>query len=269
MPFLAVTPAPPLDALIETIWDWDMPMPSHHFDRILALPHPTIIINLADDSTRVYADEQGNGCRTASSSTFSGPYTHSFVIDALEQVRVMGVVFRPGCASAFMHHSIDSLSNADTDLVDLFGPDALRLRQQLLEASLPTHRTALLEQWLCSNLIATPDPLVMYALDTLARAPQTSRIDALTADCGVSPRRLGNLFRQHVGMTPKRYARLLRFQAVVADAHHRRHINWARVAVDGGFHDQAHLSHEFRTFSGMSPGTWLARRGPHINHVPP
>lgn len=265
----AIVPGPPLDALVEKIWDWDMPLAAHHFERILASPHPVLIINLAEDHTRVYASADDPACRIGPASFFSGPYTHSFVIDTLEQQQVMGVVFRPGGALAITHEPLHRLSNANTGLEALAGPSAARLHQRLLETPQPSRRLALLEQWLRARIDkATPNRLVMHALDTLTRSPQTARIGDILSDCGMSSRRLGELFREHVGIGPKRQARLLRFREVVNAVHHRRHVDWARVAADCGFHDQPHLVHEFRAFSGMTPGTYLARMGPHPNHVP-
>ena len=69
-------------------------------------------------------------------------------------------------------------------------------------------------------------------------------------------------------MSPKRYARLQRFRRLVAQVHHDRAVDWAGIAVDGGFHDQPHLVHEFRAFAGLTPTAWLASCGQHASHVP-
>lgn len=102
MDFCAVTPTRPLDALIESIWDWDMPPAAHRLERILPTSNPALIINLAEDETRLDTDDSGAHCLRASGSVFSGPHTRSFVIDSAEQQRVMGVVFRPGGALPFL-----------------------------------------------------------------------------------------------------------------------------------------------------------------------
>lgn len=94
-----------------------------------------------------------------------------------------------------------------------------------------------------------------------------SRIGAIAAHCRLSPRRFGKLFREQVGMSPKRYARLQRFRRVVARAHGQPRVDWAGIATDCGFH-QPHLVHEIRAFSGMTPGAYLARSGDWPAHVP-
>jgi transcriptional regulator GlxA family with amidase domain len=68
-------------------------------------------------------------------------------------------------------------------------------------------------------------------------------------------------------MTPKRYCRLLRFQDVVRQVASGHRVDWADLAVSCGFADQAHLGHEFRAFSGLSPERFLAAERPFLNHV--
>ena len=85
---------------------------------------------------------------------------------------------------------------------------------------------------------------------------------------GLSRRRFGELFREQVGATPKLYCRLRRFQEVVRRATTGSEIDWTDVAVAGGYCDQAHLAHEFRNFSGLTPGEYAAADRPFANHVP-
>jgi transcriptional regulator GlxA family with amidase domain len=84
----------------------------------------------------------------------------------------------------------------------------------------------------------------------------------------LSERRFGMLFQRQVGMRPKHYTRLLRFRAVVDHAAAQSAVNWSQVAADGGYFDQAHLTHEFRQFAGVTPTAFMAARGPYSNHLP-
>nr|WP_244962452.1 helix-turn-helix domain-containing protein [Oleiagrimonas soli] len=98
-------------------------------------------------------------------------------------------------------------------------------------------------------------------------APATARIGAIVRDSEVSQKRFGRLFREHLGLGPKRYVRLLRFRRLIDTAHVADDIDWAALAADCGFHDQPHLVREFRAFAGMTPSAYATRRGPHLNHV--
>ena len=260
-------PPPPLDALVERIWDWEAPRQPHRFERMLPSARAQLVVNLLEDETRVY--DETLRCRRFSAAALDAPAHRSFVIDTAEQVRVVGVVFRAGGAAPFFRERMDALANDHADLEALAGGDARTLRTRLLEAGGAQARLDLLQDWLLRTAAgARRHHAVTHALRILDETPQVRRIDAVAAHCRLSPRRFGEVFREQVGMSPKRYVRLRRFQDVVARAHGRRRVEWAAIAADCGFHDQPHLTHEFRAFSGMTPGAYLAGQGPWAAHIP-
>ena len=268
MEFTSIRPAPPLSALVESIWDCRQAMPTHRLERLLPSAQPQLIVNLAEDETRVYDDALR--CSRNAGAALDAPSHRSFVIDTAEQTAVVGVVFRAGAAAAFFRERMDRIANRHVDL-DAIARGAGRLRQRLLEAVDARSRLLVVERWLAAHAAkvdAHMHPAIAHALRILDATPEACRIPAIAAECRMSPRRFGELFREQVGMAPKRYARLQRFRRVVAQAHRRERVEWAGVAADCGFHDQAHLVHEFRAFSGMAPTAYLARQGEWSGHVP-
>lgn len=266
MQFLSLIPRAPLSHLVEMIWDWEAAFHSHRLERILPVANAGLIINLAEDQTRVY-DEQYR-CTRFSGSTLDGPRTRSNIIDTEEQVAVMGVMFRPGGAAMFFRERMDRLANDSVDLEDLVGNSALLLREQLLEADSPHSRLALLMRWLekRASPAASTNP-IGHALAVLDSDPRIGALIVAARDLGCSPRQLGERFRQQVGITPKRYLRLRRFHQVVATTEVRDRIDWAGVSLDCGYHDQAHMAHEFREFAGLSPGAFSRQRGAYSHHI--
>lgn len=79
------------------------------------------------------------------------------------------------------------------------------------------------------------------------------RVDSLARAAGVSRQHLSREFRERIGIGPKLYGRLARFQAVLAYSGSRARIDWASVALDMGFADQSHMIAEVRQFGGMTP----------------
>ena len=269
MGFHHYLPGPPLDKLIAKVWDWDMPPAAHRHERVLPQPGAQLIINLHEDETRVYTDDAARRCIRSSACVLGGPTLRSEIIDTAEQIRVMGVVFHPGGAHALTGEDATTLIGRDVDLGDLFGPAAALLREQLLEIAAPHDRLRLLTGWLERRLYSTAlHPAIAYALDRLSDEPQVQRIAPLVREAGLSERRFGLLFQRQVGMRPKHYTRLLRFRAVVDQAAAQPTVNWSQVAADGGYFDQAHLTHEFRQFAGVTPTAFMAARGPYSNHLP-
>ncbi|THD06574.1 helix-turn-helix domain-containing protein [Rhodanobacter lindaniclasticus] len=269
MGFQYCQPGAPLDKLIAKVWDWDMPPAAHRHERVLPQPGAQLIINLHEDETRVYTDDAARRCIRSSACVLGGPTLRSEIIDTAEQIRVMGVVFRPGGAHALTGEDATTLIGRDIDLGDLFGRAAALLREQLLEIAAPHDRLRLLTGWLERRLYSTAlHPAIAYALDRLSDAPQVQRIAPLVREAGLSERRFGLLFQRQIGMRPKHYTRLLRFRAVVDHAAAQPTVNWSQVAADGGYFDQAHLTHEFRQFAGVTPSAFMAARGPYSNHLP-
>lgn len=86
-------------------------------------------------------------------------------------------------------------------------------------------------------------------------------VAAVAAGVGLTPRHLGTLFRREVGLAPKAVARLMRFEAATAriarSVVERGSVDLAGVAATTGFADQAHLSAEFVSFTGLPPRRWI------------
>ena len=88
----------------------------------------------------------------------------------------------------------------------------------------------------------------------------------LAQEAGLSRRRFAQVFREQIGLTPKLYCRLQRFQNALKQIASGASVDWAQIALAAGYCDQAHLAHEFRVFSGLSPSTYLAAAAPS-NHT--
>ncbi|RYG11720.1 MAG: AraC family transcriptional regulator [Burkholderiales bacterium] len=274
MSFLSIIPPAPLNVLVETIWDWTAAPQPHRLERIVPVANAGLILNLSEDQTRVYDDEQH--CLYFSGATLDGPRTRSHLIDTDEQVAVMGVVFRPGGAATFFRERMDRLANGSVDLDALMGRRACALRERLLDTDDARGRLALLQQelsrWLGTRAMPASARPLAHALQALDADPRVAALASVARELGSSPRQLGELFRQQVGMTPKRYLRLRRFHQVVNHvgngAGDRNRIDWAGIALDCGYHDQAHLAHEFREFSGVTPTAFLRATNYHPHIVP-
>jgi len=96
------------------------------------------------------------------------------------------------------------------------------------------------------------------AVDMLTRTQGTERIETICRSMSISRKHLTGLFDSHIGLTPKTYARMFRFRRVVDLVQRGQGLDWTRIAMSCGYYDQAHFNHEFREFSGMSPGEYAA-----------
>lgn len=268
--FLTRRPKPPLDRYVQMIWLWRGPPPPHQKDRMLPTGTASLVINLAADELRMYDAESHALTHRIEGAGFTGAQLRPFVIDTAEQVFVAGVEFRLGGAWPFMNSAQDELTDCHVTLRDLWGQGVATLRERLLLTGSDRGRLDLLEDTLrarvCRPLEGRAE--VLAAMQAIERRPTTVRIAELDGLSSLSRRRLTRLFALQVGMLPKTYARLLRFRRVLAEVHAHPVVSWADVAVDCGYFDQAHLTRDFKHFSGFTPAQYRSTADAFSNHVP-
>jgi AraC-like DNA-binding protein len=98
-----------------------------------------------------------------------------------------------------------------------------------------------------------PDETARLAVSLIHGASGRKRIDSLLDDMNVSARRLERNFLTHVGMSPKLFSRLVRFDRAVRDLASRGNTPWSQFALAHGYTDQSHFINEFREFAGVTP----------------
>ncbi len=263
MRYTSRAPAPALAPFVESLWYAENEA-AHARERIL--PHPAIglLVNLHEDELRWYDGDGHARVHRLAGASIAGTFTRHFAIDTAEQRAICGVSFRPGGAAPFLGVPADELRDQHVSLADLWGAAGARVRERLLDAPRPHGLLRVLEQILMERVRALEvDPCVQWAMDALDRG---APVGAVTDRLGLSPARFIRRFAATVGLTPKRYARLRRFDRVLSSVAAGRAIDWARVALDCGYFDQAHLIHEFRDFSGLSPTAYDARSASGRHH---
>ncbi|MGH8288361.1 MAG: helix-turn-helix domain-containing protein [Steroidobacteraceae bacterium] len=176
---------------------------------------------------------------------------------------------RAGGAFTFFDFPASELHNVRISLEALWGAKARALVEEILAAPTPDAKFDVLER----VLLATARTLsrhraVTRALRELSDVTGGRGVAQLTRMLGMSQRRFLDRFRSEVGMAPKLFARVQRFQVVIGTVQTLREVNWAKIAADCGYFDQAHFVHDFHAFSGFLPTAYLALKSEHRNHVP-
>ncbi|MFZ0591494.1 MAG: helix-turn-helix domain-containing protein [Bryobacteraceae bacterium] len=262
-------PKPPLAGFIQCLWYWEGAPGPHTKERLLPNGEPAIIFNLRNEPIRIYDAQNIALYESYGNAVLSGARANCFVIDTCQQERVIGIQFRPGGAFPFFGFPASETTNASFCLEDLWPRRVGEIREQLLAAQDVDAMFAVLERSLRAQLARPLElhPAVAYALDSFNGSAHVCTIAAVTERTGFSSRRFIELFHSQVGLTPKAFCRVRRFQRVLCTVHRRQQVDWAQVALACGFYDQAHLIHDFRAFSGFTPAAYLAAATPHLNHV--
>lgn len=247
--FLHRLPAPPLSEHIALLWLYETPAPEHAQERLLPTGSMELVIDLRHPATHVV-----------------GPHSQPSFLDTTSAVSVIGAHFRPGGAYAFLSMPADELHNTATTLEDVWtAAEAAELRERLLAAADAQARMTVFERALLGRLRRPRNPMVAFAIEEFRRAKPVGEVGA---QLGVSQRTFINTFAREVGLTPKLYCRVRRFQRVLRMVHGKDDVDWSEVAAACGYFDQPHLIRDFRAFSGLSPSAYLEARTEHLNHVP-
>jgi AraC-like DNA-binding protein len=269
MLFLKRVPSPPLSQFVDLLWLYEGYQQAHAKERILPTGEMQIVINLIEDRSCIYDRNDTDRCQTFGGALLSGAHSQYQVIDTAEQASVIGVHFRPGGAFPFLRRPAGELRDTSVSLDALWGRTAIDLRDRLLEAATHEARFAILEQALLAELARGSDHhgAVGFALRRFMAAPHVTTMASVSEQIGLSPKRFIQVFRDETGFTPKVFCRIRRFHRALDHMQGGQSVEWAKVALDCGYFDQAHFIHDFRAFSGINPSSYLAHRTPHRNHV--
>jgi len=181
------------------------------------------------------------------------------------RAEMVGVYFHAARAAAFTGVPSWELTDQIVGLEDLWGPAGVGLPLELSETN-PEDRIHRLESVLLARVRDQRGSAP--ALDVPGLAAWVRRengrlpVESLAGAAGVSRQYLTRAFRDCIGLTPKVYSRLARFQKGLVHAGGGRGVNWAQEAIEMGYADQSHMIAEFRQFSSLTPrqlagGAWF------------
>jgi AraC-like DNA-binding protein len=264
-------PSPALRKYVECLWSMrsgDTASRSHDrpIERVLPDGCVELIVHLSDAFLRVLPDGRPHPQPRA---FVVGPSTRPLLVQPGNHVDTLGVRFRPGGARPFLHVPLDELSDATTRLGDLLGSAGDHLPEALGAEETEAERVRILEGFLLPRLRAAgrgqpglPAAVVRAALEHRGRLTATE----LSRRAGTGLRQLQRAFLSDLGLPPKSFLRLVRFQGLLAALPRSGAVNWAALAFECGYADQSHLIREFRSFAGETPSTLLRIEGHLSRH---
>jgi AraC-like DNA-binding protein len=257
--YLTHSPPPPLAAFVDHFWLLaGAQIPRQ--ERILPGGTMELVVNLRENEMRIYDAVNPERYRRFSGAVLSGTYSRAFVCDALQHESIVGVHFRPGGAVPFLDGAANELADTHADLADVFGQSASELHERLCEVATPQDRFQILEEFLMRRLhrrASKHHPAVAAALNMFGVAGTGVSVRDVARSVGLCERRFIQVFSTHVGVTPKLFCRLLRFQRARAVAQQVPTVDWSRLASSCGYFDQSHLIRDFQEFSSSSPTEYL------------
>jgi AraC-like DNA-binding protein len=255
-------PAPALAPFVTGLHYFESNGPTT-LERILPGGQTHLMVNLHEDEFRLH---EGTTVRRTRGAVFEGPASQARVIDTALQRSLICVDFTLGGATAFVDMPVSETRDSLVELDQLWGRDGATLRERLLEMRTPETKLRLLSELLGRHFNRRePDPAIHPAAALIERGVP---IGEIAKRIGVLSKTLNRHFRAAVGLTPKRYARVRRLQRVLCSISGAHDVDWCETAAEHGYADQAHLVHDFRELTGMTPTAYRPRPIEERNHVP-
>lgn len=261
--YVSIAPTPPLAQFVDRFW-YSSDAPLHQKVRIVPSGTMELVFNLDEDELGFSDAERPEGCKSFSGAVFSGAHAQPLFVQTRKHV--VGVHFKPGGAFRFLGVPASELADTHVDVRALWGKATQVLREQLCTAVDPADRFRVLESALVARLENALEEhrAVRAALDIFGRTGGEAKTRDLAAHLGLSQRHFIRLFSNQVGVTPKQFGRVQRFQRVLELTRSSSAPDWADVAVACGYFDQSHLIHDFQTLSGLNPTEFLRQRGQRL-----
>jgi AraC-like DNA-binding protein len=250
---------PELAGLVELIWQSEGTT-TDDYDRHFPDGTLELLVNLGGERFQLVEPE---GASTFKTTWLCGQLLGPIVTTQPRRHNVLGVRLRPAGAYALLSAPLRCLTHTVVELEDVVGASARELTARCREEPSVEGRFRIAAAWVAAHTAGarTVDPAIAWAAARIESNGGDVPIAALRRETGLSKSRLTAAFRDQIGITPKLYARIVRFRGALAMVE-RGQGTLTDVALSAGYYDQPHFNAEFRELTGWSPSEFLVARFP-------
>jgi AraC-like DNA-binding protein len=219
-----------------------------------------IVLNLADPFQRVHVDGR---IERQPGMFLVGQMDQFTRVRSTGPAHTFGVRFRPGGGRPFLWFPQHEAAGQIVALESIEGRLKNECEQAVFDAGSDQERIARMEALLLSRLRQWPEPRIAAALHSMLTCAEPPSVSALVAGSGWSERQLRRRFQEVVGIAPKVFTRIIRFQRALRAI---ERADLLPAALECGYYDQAHFIRDFKAFAGETPASYFSRRHPLADH---
>lgn len=258
MLYQELLPSPHLMKYVKCFWvlrqtDESLPRAT---EMVLPDGRVEIVFNLADSFQRYHA----NGKIEIQPRTIViGQMRKVIQIKPLGKINLFGVRFQTIGAYHFFKFWLDELTDKIEEFDLIFDQSEKFLAEQINEALTTQNRIARIETLLTKKLSEnkSTDPATEAVIENIRQNFGIVSVNSMAKKFGISQRQLERHFLQKVGVSPKFFSRIIRLQNIHNAIKDKKNASLSNLALSCGYYDQAHFIHEFKEFTGRSPGVFL------------
>jgi len=244
--------------LIESIFHFKGFQPDHSIERVVPTGHVFVIFELDGMERNTFDNatlEPNAGFRQA---WVSGVHRNYISISAHPDSEMFVIQFKAYGAYPFLQRPMAELAERVVPGSEF--PDARlgEMREELIAGPGSADKFQIAENWLNrqfnENLV--PPRSIVAVVKQLQQQPAAKLNDIIDSFDG-SQKHLISQFKRYIGLTPKQYQRVLRFNDVFQQMQNDQFVSWSDIAHRCGYSDQSHFIREFKHFSGFNPESFL------------
>ncbi len=252
---------PPLFDFIESMFHFKGFMPDHSIERVVPTGHVFIIFELDGIRRNTFDNETLKPLANYEKVWVSGVHKNYLSISAHENSEMFVIQFKPYGALPFIHQFIGELNDLVVPAEDVFGQEILDLHQLIQAASTSEDKFSKGEAWLNERFdqAMIPPAALVDVLSELDKQPVVKYQDVIDK-YPHTQKHLIDQFKKYIGLTPKYYQRMRRFNDILQLIQKKQGLNWSDVALQCGYTDQSHFIKEFRHFSGFNPTEFIQKK---------
>jgi len=227
--------------------------PIHSIERVIPTGQMFIIFEF-DNMTREILDNNSlKQINKYSKVWISGLHFKYISISAHSKSEMLVIQFTSVGVFPFLHIQAHELNGLVINGENIFGQGILDLREKILEVDDVKIKFELIENWLLNRFDESkipPDYFVKF-VDSIINTPLS--LSENLKKYPFTQKQLIHNFKKYIGITPKYFQRIIRFNEILKIIQRKEHVSWTNIAYRCEYYDQSHFIKEFYHFSGFNP----------------
>ncbi|MBR9917078.1 AraC family transcriptional regulator, partial [bacterium] len=247
-----------LQPYVKHLFHYENFQPDHNIERVIPTGEVFLIFELDGITRHTYDNKTLEVNSTFNKVWISGTQKSFITISAHEDSEMLVVQFEAGGALPFIHTSLNEFHNEIIPAEQILGEEILELHADMMKGKNGYVKMDIAESWLVERYKPELNP-PKYLLEIFERLRDTPEreMNELLESYPHTQKHLIAQFKKYLGLTPKAYHRILRFNRLLQSLQNQQNINWTEVAHEFGYSDQSHFIKEFQTFSGFNPSEFI------------
>lgn len=252
MHYESFAPSDILKHLVKEYWIFENDDPSIQTQKIIPDGFSEIIIHYGAP----YRINLSGRWDLQSSMLYSSQISKFFFLENTGRSGMIGIKLHPAAFYELFHKDVSEYTDQVLSLDELLEgqtDELVGIKEQEIPIS---RRVAIAENWLQSHLQnLRPQPNIKQCIESIFKSHGMIDIDHMAENVHLSTRQLERLFKKVIGLTPKFYCRIVRFNYIFEVIKEQKD-SWIRTALQSGFFDQSHFIKNFKEFTGEEPSNY-------------